>query len=233
MMRIAELRPETMTEEQKAVHQEIVSGPHGRIVGPYFAWLYSPELARRTRNLSEFIRFKSSLPPRLSELAILITGRFWRAEFEFYAHARLGKQAGLDDATISALAENRRPKFKLEGERVVYDLLWELMHTQRVREATYGRAVQALGQQAVVELVATAGYYSLVSLTLNAFEISIPPGEPSPFRDAKPAKAKAAAKARPVAKRGAAKKAAAKKKPAPKRKAAAKGRAKPKGRVRR
>src|SRR5271157_3834001 len=98
MMRVPELRPETMTEEQKAVVQEIVSGPHGRIVGPYFAWLYSPELARRARNLSEFIRFKSSLPARLSELAILITGRFWKAEFEFYAHAILGKKAGLDDS---------------------------------------------------------------------------------------------------------------------------------------
>jgi len=245
-MRIAELRPETMTEEQKAAHQEIVSGPHGRVVGPFFAWLYSPELARRIRNLSEFIRFKTSLPPRLSELAILIAGRFWRADFEFYAHARLGKQAGLDEAVIDALAENRRPKFKLEGERVVYDLIWELMHTQRVREAVYARAVQALGQQAVVELVATAGYYSMVSLTLNCFQMPLPEGVPSPFRDGKPAKAKAVrakavAKARPLAqrkgpaKRGAGKKAAAKKMPTPNRKAGAKGKAggKRKGRARR
>ena len=225
-MRIPELRPETMTEEQRVVMQEIVSGPHGRIVGPYFAWLYSPELARRTRSLSEFIRFKTSLPARLSELAILMTGRFWKAEFEFYAHAKLGKQAGLDDAVIAALAENRRPAFKLEGERVVYGLIGELLQTRRVREATYARAVQALGQQAVVELVATAGYYSLVSLTLNAFQISLPPGEPSPFRDQKPAPAKAArapakaakAKARPLAKMKAAPgKAAAKQQPAARR----------------
>jgi 4-carboxymuconolactone decarboxylase len=232
MMRIAELRPETMTEEQKAVQQEIVSGPHGRIVGPYFAWLYSPELARRTRNLSEFIRFKSTLPPRLSELAILITGRFWRADFEFYAHARLGKQAGLDEALITALAENRRPTFKLEGERVVYDLIWELLHTQRAREATYARAVQALGQQAVVELVATAGYYSMVSLTLNCFQVPLPEGVPSPFRDAKPGKAKSAKAARSAARPAAKRAASAKRKAAPKRKAAARKKPAAKRRVR-
>jgi 4-carboxymuconolactone decarboxylase len=190
MMRIPELRPENMTEEQKAVMQEIVSGPHGRIVGPFLAWLCSPELARRARTLSEFIRFRTSLPPRLSELAILITGRFWRAEFEFYAHAILAKKTGLDDAVVAALAEQRRPKFKLEGERVVYDLITELLTTTRVREATYARAVQALGQQTVVELVATAGYYSMVSLTLNAFQVPLPEGEPSPFHEPKRARAK-------------------------------------------
>jgi len=206
-MRVPELRPETMTDEQRAVMQEIVSGPHQRIVGPYFAWLHSPELARRARNLSEFIRFKSSLPPRLSELTILITGKHWSAEFEFYAHAILGKKAGLDDGVISALAAGRRPKFKLEGERVVYDLVSELLATARVREATYARAVQALGLAAVVEVVATSGYYSMVSLTLNTFQVPLPEGEPSPFpKKAKPAAA--AKKAKPIIKKKAAKAAA-------------------------
>ncbi len=82
MSRIPELTPDTMSEAQREAHDEIVSGPHGRIVGPYNAWLQSPELARRARGLSEFIRFKASLPKRLSELAILVTGRHWKAEFE-------------------------------------------------------------------------------------------------------------------------------------------------------
>ena len=206
MMRIAQLQPEGMTEAQKAAMQEIVAGPHGRVAGPYFVWLHIPELARRARNLSEFIRFQTSVPPRLSELAILITGRFWRAEFEFYAHAILAKKAGLDDAIVAALAENRRPKFKLEGERVVYDLVTELLNTRRARDATYARAVQALGQQTVVELVAIAGWYSMVSLTLNAFQVPLPEGESSPFREprraakkAPPARTRRAAKRRPAA----------------------------------
>lgn len=183
MSRVPEVRPETMTEAQRSVAQEIVSGPHARIVGPYHAWLQSPELARRVRSLSEFIRFKTSLPPRLSELAILISGRYWKAEFEYYAHARLAKKAGLEDAVIAAIATQRRPAFKQRDEEIVYDFCTELYETRRVSDATYQRALDALGLTAIVEIVATAGYYSMVSLTLNAFQVPLPPGEPSPFPD--------------------------------------------------
>ena len=162
---------------------EIVSGPHGRVVGPYHAWLQSPELARRARNLSEFIRFKSSLPKRLSELAILVAGRHWKAEFEFHAHSALGKQAGLDDAVIAALARDQPPPFKNSDEQVVYELSTEILSTRRVSDATFSRAQGVLGLPGVVELVATLGYYSMVCLTLNAFELGLPPGVPSPFAD--------------------------------------------------
>jgi 4-carboxymuconolactone decarboxylase len=183
MSRIPDVTEETLNDAQRAVYREIVSGPHGRLVGPFPAWLQSPELARRLRAVSELIRFKSSLPRRLSELAILVAGRHWRAEFEFWAHARLGREAGLDDAVISALARGQRPAFQQADESLVYDLCSELFETRRVSDATYGRAVEALGLTSVVELVATAGYYSLVSLTLNAFEVGLPPGEKSPFAE--------------------------------------------------
>ena len=183
MPRIPELRPEAMSADQKAVVQEIVSGPHARVVGPYHAWLRSPELARRARGLSEFIRFKSSLPPRLSELGILIAGRYWKAEFEFYAHSILAKKAGIEEAIVSAIAAKQRPAFKNPSDEAVYDLCMELFETRRVSDKTYARAVQALGTTAVVELVATIGYYSMVSMTLNAFEVPLPAGEPSPFPD--------------------------------------------------
>lgn len=183
MSRIPEMRPETMSAEQRAVYDEIASGPHGHVVGPYHAWLQSPELARRARALSEFIRFRSALPRRISELAILIAGRHWKAEFEFWAHARLGREAGLDEAVIAALAEQRKPDFADPQEALVYDLCTELFERRRIGEATYQRAVAAFGLPLVVELVATVGYYSLVSLTLDAFEVPLPPGERSPFPD--------------------------------------------------
>jgi 4-carboxymuconolactone decarboxylase len=183
MSRIPELRPETMSPEQRAVMEEIVSGPHGHVVGPYPAWLQSPELARRARGLSEFIRFRSSLPKPLSELAILVTGRHWRAEFEYYAHALLARKAGLDDAVIQAIAAGRRPTFRAPDQALVYDVCSELFETRRLSDATHARAVKALGLPMLVELVATIGYYSMVSLTLNAFAVELPPGERSPFPD--------------------------------------------------
>ena len=183
MSRVPQLSPDTMTDAQREVHDEIVSGPHGRVVGPYMAWLQSPELARRARGLSEFIRFKASLPKRLSELAILMSGRHWKAEFEFYAHAILGKKAGLEEDLIAAIAEQRRPAFKEAHDEIVYDFCREMYETNRVGDETYARAVEALGLQVVVELVATIGYYAMVSMTLNAFQVGLPSGESSPFPD--------------------------------------------------
>lgn len=181
MERIPEWTQDTMTAEQRAVAKEIASGPHARVVGPFPAWLQCPELARRARGLSEYIRFKAALPRRLAELAILITGRFWRAEFEYYAHAKLAREAGLAEPIIAAIADGRRPDAMGADEAVVYDLCSELYQHHRVSDATYQRAVKALGLPQVVELVATAGYYSMVSMTLNTFRVPLPPGEPSPF----------------------------------------------------
>ena len=183
MARVPELDPKTITDAQRQVMQEIVSGPHGRIVGPYHAWLHSPELARRGRNLSEYLRFKGILPKRLMELGILVAGRYWKAEFEYWAHARLAKEAGLDEAVIAAIARRQKPEFKNADENLVYSLCTELLETRRITEPTYRKAVDTLGLQGVVELIATTGWYCMVSLTLNAFEIGLPPGEQSPFPD--------------------------------------------------
>jgi 4-carboxymuconolactone decarboxylase len=183
MSRLPELQPDSMTDEQRAVFEEILAGPHGHVVGPYPAWLRSPELARRIRAVSEYIRFQSSLPRRLSELGILVTGRHWKAEFEYYAHAALARKAGLEEDVIAAIARRERPSFRQANDGIVYDLCTELFEQHRIGEETYRRAVDALGLQWVVELVATIGYYTMVSLTLNTFEVPLPPGEPSPFPD--------------------------------------------------
>lgn len=189
MPRVPEFDQTTMTDAQRQAVQEIVNGPHGRIVGPYHAWLYSPELARRGRNVSEYLRFKGVLPKRLMELAILVTGRHWKAEFEYWAHARLAKEAGVDEAVIAAIARNERPALKQPDERLIYAVAKELFNTNRVSNKTYQAALKAFGMQALVELVATIGWYCMVSLTLNAFEIVLPPGEKTPFTDKRKAPA--------------------------------------------
>ena len=181
MSRIPELDLNGMGADARAVHDEIVSGPHGHIVGPYPAWLQVPELARRTRALSEFIRFKAALPRNLAEIGILVTGRHWKAEFEFWAHARLAEKAGVAEQVVAAIAAGKRPAFTDPDEEVVYDFATELYEKRRVSDETYDRALGRLGLPALVELVATVGYYSMVSLTLNAFAVELPEGERSPF----------------------------------------------------
>lgn len=183
MSRIPQLTFETMTAAQKEVVELITSGPHQQVMGPYPAWLHSPELAKRTRSLSEYLRFKSTPPKRLAEIAILITGRHWRAEFEFYAHAELARKAGVEEDIIQALAAGKRPQFTNADDACVYDLCSEMLNTRRITDATYRRALGAFGMQTLVELVAIMGYYCMVSVTLNAFEAPLPPGEPSPFAD--------------------------------------------------
>jgi 4-carboxymuconolactone decarboxylase len=174
---------ETLSEEQRVVFDQIASGPHARVIGPFPAWLQSPELARRVRSLSEFLRFQSSPPRRLAEIAILVTGRHWRAEFEYHAHAKLAREAGVEEPVIQAIAAGKRPGFSQADDEIVYDLCTEMFETKRVTDATYRQAVDALGLRTVVELVAIMGYYCMVSVTLNAFEASLPPGESSPFPD--------------------------------------------------
>ena len=183
MSRIPELTPDSLTEAQKEVIDLITSGPHQQVMGPYPAWLQSPELAKRTRSLSEYLRFNSTPSKRLAEIAILITGRHWKAEFEFYAHAELARKAGVEEPIIQALAAGKRPDFENREDQVVYDLCTEMLNTRRITDATYQRALDAFGMQMLVELVAIMGYYCMVSITLNAFEAPLPPGEPSPFSD--------------------------------------------------
>ena len=183
MSRIPELTPASMTAAQKEVVDLITSGPHQRVVGPYPAWLQSPELAKRARSLSEYLRFQSAPSKRHAEIAILITGRYWKAEYEFYAHAQLARKAGVEEHIIQALAAGKRPAFASADDAAVYDLCTEMLSTRRVSEATYKRALDTLGMQTLVDLIAIMGYYCMVSITLNAFEAPLPPGESSPFPD--------------------------------------------------
>jgi 4-carboxymuconolactone decarboxylase len=179
--RFAPLSPEAMTPEQRKAADAIVAGPRGGLRGPFQAWLRSPELADRLQKVGEFVRFSSSVPARLNELAILITARAWDAEFEWWAHRRLALEAGLDPSIADDIAAGRRPQALEADEAVVYDFCTELRRDRRVSDRTFAAALALLGEKGVIELIGVSGYYDVVSMTLNVAEVPIPDGaEPLP-----------------------------------------------------
>ena len=176
------LEPEDMTAAQRAVHDAIAAGPRGSSrYGPFNAWLQSPELADRAQKLGELLRFGTSIPPRLKELAILCVGRHWTAQFEWFAHKKLALEAGLAPAVIDAVEARKRPDFVNDDEAVIYDFAQELLTRHDVSDARYAAADAALGRAGVVELVSVLGYYTLVSMTLNVFRAPLPDGVAPPL----------------------------------------------------
>ncbi|SHI67469.1 4-carboxymuconolactone decarboxylase [Roseomonas rosea] len=186
-----ELTPEAeRSPEEQAVCQEAISGIRGRVPAPMIAWLKNPELARRGQKLGELLRYQTTLEPRLSELAILVTARHWTAHYEWTVHKREGLKAGMDPEVVAAIAARREPALRDDAERAVYDVSSTLLATRRVPEPLYWRGVAALGERGMVELVGILGYYALVAMTLNVFEIGLPeafapelgaePGDPMP-----------------------------------------------------
>jgi 4-carboxymuconolactone decarboxylase len=184
MGRVPEIVVENLSAEQRKVYEAIASGPRGAVQGPLRVWLQSAALADRAQALGAFCRFGTSLPPRLSELAIITTGAFWKAGFEWHIHAPLAIKAGIDDAAAEAIRTGKRPRFSRSDERAVYTFAHELLTGRRVSDETYQRAVGELGVTGVVELVGIVGYYCLISLTINAFEVPVPANAPEPFASA-------------------------------------------------
>jgi 4-carboxymuconolactone decarboxylase len=182
-MRVATIALEQMTAEQRTAHDEVVAGVRGRMPAPMHAWIHSPQMAGHAQKLGAVLRYGTTLPPTLSELAILVTARHWTSHFEWYAHKRDGLKAGLDPAIISAIAERREPVFADPAQRIVYEYSKTLHEKRTISKTQHDTAVAALGERAVVELVGILGYYSLVSMTLNAFEIGLPENEQIELQD--------------------------------------------------
>ena len=174
MSRIPELDADQLTDEQLRVYNDVLAS-RGSIAGPFRVWLHSPELADRTQHLGEFVRYKTVLDPRLSELAILIVARRRACQVEWSLHEPCALEGGLHPGIIDALRENRRPEFGAADEEAVYDFCTELLAEHFVGEATFRAAMGCVGRQGIVELTVLTGYYTLVSMTLNAFEVGLPP----------------------------------------------------------
>jgi 4-carboxymuconolactone decarboxylase len=172
-----------MTPRQRQTYQAIVSGPRKGALGPFNALLRSPDVADRVQKVGEYVRFHSVIPAPLNEMAILIAGRSWNAQFEFWAHSRLGKEAGLDASIIDAIAEGRRPPKMNDDERIVYNFCSELFRDRKVSDSTFSAVVERFGEQGVIDLIVAGGYYSTVSMILNVDRYPLPAGETPPLKD--------------------------------------------------
>ena len=168
--------PASYSPEQAAVARAIASGPRGGVRGPLAVWLHRPELAGRAQALGEYCRYGSALDPRLSELAILVTAREWGSEYEWHAHKAHGLKAGLDPAVIEAIRVRAPPPAMDDEARAVFDVSTALYRDRRLNDALYGRAAAVLGEARLVDLVGVLGYYALISMTINVFEVGLPDG---------------------------------------------------------
>ncbi|MBK1662232.1 carboxymuconolactone decarboxylase family protein [Paracraurococcus ruber] len=172
-----------MTPEQRRVAEAIMSGPRGRLSGPFNAWLRSPEVGDRLQRVGEELRFRSSIPAALNEFAILITAREWSSQYEWYAHHPLALKAGLPDGVATDLAQGRRPEGMSEDQRIVYEFCTELHRNRVVSDASFAAAKARFGERGVVDLIAVSGYYVAVSMTLNTAQVGLPAGVAPPLPD--------------------------------------------------
>lgn len=189
MPRIPLFPLETMTDEQKRVYDGVVRGPRGVVVGPLRAALHRPDLAERWSQFGEILRYRTSLPPRLSELAVIVTARHWSAQVEWQQHSAAALKGGLAPEIVEAIRVGRRPAFSAADEEAVYDFCIELHEGKFVSDETYRRAHERFGDVGMVELTALIGYYTMVAMTLNAHQVPLPEGvEPAlpPLKSVRP-----------------------------------------------
>ncbi len=197
MGRLAPVRFEDLDEGQRLLWEGITTGPRGNperphgglagedgaLVGPFNALFYSPEVGDAVQQLGAALRYGTSLPADLLEVAILTVGGEWRANFEFWAHARLGAAAGVPQAAIEAIRDGGTPEFEDPRHELVYGFGRELIERKRVSDERYAALVELVGERGVFEVASVMGYYALVSIALNTFEVGMPPGVDAPFAD--------------------------------------------------
>jgi 4-carboxymuconolactone decarboxylase len=183
MSRLPYLRREDLDDAGRTVWDGLESSrgrtlvnEDGGLVGPFNAWVHAPGVGRRLSGLGATLRFETSIERRLLELAIIVVAAHWQAEFEWWAHARMAREHGVADEIVDAIGRGETPELVAADEALVYDFARQLVAGGRVDDPTYAGAVELLGNQGVVELVSLCGYYTLVSFTLNAFTVPLPPG---------------------------------------------------------
>jgi 4-carboxymuconolactone decarboxylase len=177
MARYRELSTAEMNPAQKSVVDEIVSGKRGRFGGPFQLLVRAPEVCRHLSRLGEYLRWGSSLSPALSELAICLTARNIRANYEWHAHAPLAVEGGVPAAALEAIRIGKTPQFAAKDQALVYKLVTELIDTKRLSDASFSEGIAAFGEQGIVELGTVIGYYTAIGNALNVFEVALPPGQ--------------------------------------------------------
>jgi len=176
MVRLALPTLDDMKPEQRAVYAQTVAGRRGSVPANVLVWLHSPDLAARAQKLGELVRYDTKLPPKLSELAILVVARHWSAHYEWSVHVAEATRAGVPPAIIEAIRARTAPAFTDSTSKALFEFTSALVSTGRVADDVYKSTAAELGTRTLVELVALIGYYTMVALTLNAFEIPAPAG---------------------------------------------------------
>jgi 4-carboxymuconolactone decarboxylase len=176
--RFKPLTYDQMTPEQKAVTDKILSGEiQGGTGGPLNVLLRSPAVAEGIVRYGEYVRFKSTVPQKLNELAALITTRHWTNQFAWTAHHRAGVQAGLKEDVITAIAEGRRPTGMPKDEQTIYNFVTELLKTTQISDANFNATKEILGERNMVELLGIVGYYQVISMAMNTDRYPLPEGQ--------------------------------------------------------
>jgi len=184
--RFPQLTMNQLSDEQLPLAEQIMKVSRVGLRGPYNPMLRSPVLGQKMFDLLYYLRWQTSVPLKLNEFAILIIGRQWRSQVEWFAHAPLAIKAGLSPGIVAELKHNKRPSKMPSEESAVYDFITELTTGHVVSEETFNRAKQLLGEQQVVDLTAVAGAYITIAMILAMAEESVPPGEELPFKPGEP-----------------------------------------------
>jgi 4-carboxymuconolactone decarboxylase len=174
--RMPPISADKLTAAQKKAIEEFKQVRGNDISGPFVPLLRSPEVMTRARAMGDYLRFKSALPPRLSEFVILLTARQWTQNYEWHAHAPLALKGGLKEEIVAAIAEGRRPAQMAKDEQALYELVDELHRNQSVSDTTYANALAAVGEQGLIDAVAIVGQYTMLAMVLNTARTSLPPG---------------------------------------------------------
>lgn len=175
--RLPPIPDEAQTPAQRTVAQELVSGPRGRLVGPFVPLMRSPELMRRVQKVGEYLRFDSRLSDRIKELAILVVARHWSQPFEWAFHLPLALKAGLARSICEDIASGAWPTGMAPDEEAAYALVRELLETRQVGDGVWADAAAAFGEEGLVDLIGFAGYYALLAMTMNAARTPAPGAE--------------------------------------------------------
>ncbi len=186
MSRLSRKTLEQLTEEQRAVYDEVVANRpvkpvDGHIGGPFDIWIRSPEMGKRLVGLGGFFRFRTSVDRRYIELAILVTGQHWQAQFEWWAHEPMAREAGVPEEVIQAIKAGEEPVLSDAGDIACYNMARELHTSRKLGPATFDAAAEQFGEVGVAELIALCGFYGMVSMTLNGFDVPLPEGATYPF----------------------------------------------------
>ena len=170
---------EKMTDLQKKYAEEIIKGPRGALYGPFVPLIRSPELMDRAQRMGEYLRYKSAIGTKLSELVILITARKWTQQVEWAIHEPIAIKSGIKGEIVSAIADGRYPTGMNMDEQIVYDFCTELHVNKSVADATYERAVKRFGEQGVMDMLGINGYYTFLAMIMNGTRTAVPDGKPA------------------------------------------------------